>query len=45
MLYGKEYKAVFSDIDGTLLNTSHQIPEKTREKIMDMKSDRSHVVL
>ena len=36
MLYGKEYKAVFSDIDGTLLNTSHQIPEKTREKIMDM---------
>ena len=37
MLYDKEYKAVFSDIDGTLLNTSHQIPEKTREKIMDMK--------
>ena len=36
MLQGKEYKAVFSDIDGTLLNTSHQIPEKTREKIMDM---------
>lgn len=36
MLYGKEYKAVFSDIDGTLLNTSHQIPEKTREKIMDI---------
>ena len=29
MLYGKEYNAVFSDIDGTLLNTSHQIPEKT----------------
>ena len=37
MLQGKEYKAVFSDIDGTLLNTSHQIPEKTREKIMDMR--------
>ena len=37
MLQDKEYKAVFSDIDGTLLNTSHQIPEKTREKIMDMR--------
>lgn len=31
-----KYKAVFSDIDGTLLNTSHKIPEKTREKIRKM---------
>lgn len=34
MLSGKKYKAVFSDIDGTILNTSHQIPEKTKEKIV-----------
>ncbi len=31
-----KYKAVFSDIDGTLLNTSHKIPEKTRDKIRKM---------
>ena len=29
----KKYKAVFSDIDGTLLNSKHQIPESTKEKI------------
>ena len=29
----KKYKAVFSDIDGTLLNSKHQIPENTRKKI------------
>lgn len=34
MLSGKKYKAVFSDIDGTILNTSHQVPEKTKEKII-----------
>ena len=28
----KKYKAVFSDIDGTLLNSKHQIPESTRRK-------------
>ena len=28
----KKYKAVFSDIDGTLLNSKHQIPENTRKK-------------
>lgn len=31
-----KYKAVFSDIDGTLLNTSHKIPVKTKEKIFKM---------
>ena len=28
----KKYKAVFSDIDGTLLNSKHQIPDNTRKK-------------
>ena len=28
-----EFKAIFSDIDGTLLNTSHQITSKTKEAI------------
>ena len=36
MLSGKKYKAVFSDIDGTILNTSHQIPKKTKEKIISL---------
>ena len=34
----KKYKAVFSDIDGTLLNSKHQIPESTKEKIKQIKS-------
>ena len=33
----KKYKAVFSDIDGTLLNSKHQIPENTTKK--DIKVD------
>ena len=33
----KKYKAVFSDIDGTLLNSKHQIPENTRKKIKQIK--------
>ena len=32
-------KIVFSDIDGTLLNSKHQIPENTRKKIKN-KSKR-----
>ena len=27
------YKCVFSDIDGTLLNSNHQISERTKNKI------------
>ncbi|MDO4943269.1 MAG: Cof-type HAD-IIB family hydrolase [Lachnospiraceae bacterium] len=33
------YKAVFSDIDGTLLNTSHKIPERTRKKIKELQAE------
>ena len=29
----KKYKAVFSDIDGTLLNSKHQIPENRSTKM------------
>ena len=32
----RNYKAVFSDIDGTLLNTSHQVTKATREKILKL---------
>lgn len=39
------YKAVFSDIDGTLLNTSHKIPEQTKEKIMEMSGQGVPFVL
>ena len=35
----KKYKAVFSDIDGTLLNSKHQIPENTRKKIKQIKME------
>ena len=31
-----KYKAVFSDIDGTILNTSNKIPIKTKKKILEM---------
>ncbi len=31
-----KYRAIFSDIDGTLLNSSHQIPPKTRAKIQEI---------
>lgn len=39
------YKAVFSDIDGTLLNTSHRIPELTKRKIQDMNQNGIPFVL
>ena len=29
----QQYRAVFSDIDGTLLNSKHQIPTATKNKI------------
>lgn len=32
------YKAVFSDIDGTLLNSSHKIPELTGKKIQELQN-------
>ena len=35
----KKYKAVFSDIDGTLLNSKHQIPENTRKKIKQINQN------
>lgn len=31
-----KYKVIFSDIDGTLLDTSHQIAEQTKEKIKEI---------
>lgn len=40
-----KYKAVFSDIDGTLLNTSHQIPEKTKNKIQKINQEGIPFVL
>ena len=30
------YKCVFSDIDGTLLNSNHQISEKTKKKVQQL---------
>ena len=30
------YKAVFTDIDGTLLNTSHQVPKASKERIRQL---------
>lgn len=39
------YKAVFSDIDGTLLNTSHKIPKGTKEKIQQMNQRKIPFVL
>ena len=40
-----KYKAVFSDIDGTLLNTSHQIPEDTKKKIKQINKEGIPYVL
>lgn len=40
-----KYKAVFSDIDGTLLNTSHKIPKETKEKIQKMNQNGYPFVL
>ena len=41
----KKYKAVFSDIDGTLLNSKHQIPENTRKKIKQINQNGIPYVL
>ena len=40
-----KYKAVFSDIDGTLLNTKHQIPEDTKKKIQKINKEGIPYVL
>lgn len=34
----KKYKIVFSDIDGTLLDTKHQVRENTRKKILELEN-------
>ena len=39
------YKCVFSDIDGTLLNSKHQIPENTRKKIKQINQNGIPYVL
>ncbi len=38
-------RILFSDIDGTLLNSSHQIPEKTRRKILELEQRGIHFIL
>lgn len=40
-----KYKAVFSDIDGTLLNTNHQITEDTKKKIQQINKEGIPYVL
>ena len=40
-----KYKTVFSDIDGTLLNTKHQIPEDTKKKIQKINKEGIPYVL
>ena len=41
-----KYKAVFSDIDGTLLNTSHKIPgKKPEKKIRKMNKKRISICI
>lgn len=42
---GKIYKAVFSDIDGTLLNSNHQIPTETKNKIQEINKQGIPYVL
>ena len=39
------YKCVFSDIDGTLLNSKHQISEKTKNKVQELYSNHIPFVL
>ena len=41
----KQYKAVFSDIDGTLLNSKHQIPTATKNKIQQINKQGIPYVL
>ncbi|MDE7478308.1 MAG: Cof-type HAD-IIB family hydrolase [Lachnospiraceae bacterium] len=38
-------KILFTDLDGTLLNTDRQITERAREKILEMLSKGNHFVL
>ncbi len=40
-----KYKAVFSDIDGTLLNSSHQVTEGTRKEILRLQREGVPFVL
>ena len=40
-----KYKMVFSDIDGTLLNSSHHVPEPTRRKILELEREGVPFVL
>lgn len=40
-----KYKAVFSDIDGTLLNSKHQIPTATKNKIQQINQNGIPYVL
>ena len=35
----KEYKIIFSDIDGTLLNNENQVPEETIEELRRLDSE------
>lgn len=39
------YKAVFTDIDGTLLNTSHKIPKLTKKKVKELQASGVPVIL
>ncbi|WP_079709630.1 Cof-type HAD-IIB family hydrolase [Paraliobacillus ryukyuensis] len=38
-------KAIFSDIDGTLLNSNHQITEETKKAILKVANNNIHFVL
>ena len=40
-----KYKMIFSDIDGTLLNSSHQVPGPTRRKILELEREGVPFVL
>lgn len=40
-----KYKMIFSDIDGTLLNSSHHVPEPTRRKILELEREGVPFVL
>ena len=41
----KEYKIIFSDIDGTLLNNENQVPEETIEELRRLDSQGVPFVL
>lgn len=40
-----KYQCIFSDIDGTLLNSNHQITQKTKNKIKQLKNNNIPFVL